>query len=152
MIRKAIFIGGLFVPGLCFSQECPINPKDPGVVANIAADQRALELRKDGAFCRVELDCTLRARPTGLRYELGTLKGLKTAPVATQMTSITFQFADGAPQTCNSTGTSTAQVAPPAQEAPAAAAPDKPAATPPKPAPPQLPGTLPGDPIPIEAN
>jgi hypothetical protein len=137
----------LFLPLLALAQpaECPINPKEPGVVASIAADQRALELRKDGAFCRIELDCTLRARPTGLRYELGTLKGLKTAPVATQMTSITFQFAEGAPQTCNSTGSSV-------QETKADSSVEKPAATPPKPAPPQLPGTLPGDPIPIEAN
>jgi len=46
----------------------------------------------------------VRAAPVRLDYELATLAKGKIAPYASQMTRISFEFADGTKQTCNSTG------------------------------------------------
>ena len=83
---------------------CTLNPYDPQVAARLSADARALELRKGSAACLIALDCTVRAAPVRLDYELATLAKGKIAPYASQMTRISFEFADGTKQTCNSTG------------------------------------------------
>jgi hypothetical protein len=81
--------------------ECTLNPHDPQVAAKIAAGGAALELTKPGvAGCRIVLDCKARAAPARLSYDLATLKGLKTPPVASQITAIRFDYADGASQSC----------------------------------------------------
>ena len=84
--------------------ECTLNPNDPQVAVKVAGDGSALELRKAGEGCRLQLDCKARAAPARLRYDLATLKGLKTPPVASQITSITFDYADGTKQTCQVVG------------------------------------------------
>ena len=84
--------------------ECALNPYDPQVAVKLAGEGKALELRKPGDGCRLELDCKVRAAPARLRYDLATLKGLKTPPVASQMTTIHFEFADGTSQTCRVVG------------------------------------------------
>ena len=84
--------------------ECTLNPHDPQVAAKVAGEGSALELRKQGEGCRLQLDCKARAAPARLRYGLATLKGLKTPPVASQITSITFDYADGTKQTCQVVG------------------------------------------------
>ena len=83
---------------------CTLNPYDPQVAARLSADARALELRKGSAGCLIALDCTVRAAPVRLDYELATLVKGRIAPYASQMTRISFEFADGTKQTCNSTG------------------------------------------------
>ncbi|MGQ0544883.1 MAG: hypothetical protein ACT4P3_06045 [Betaproteobacteria bacterium] len=79
--------------------ECTLNPHDPQVAAKLAEGGGALELRKGSEGCRLVLDCRARAAPARLSYDLATLKGLKAPPVASQITRITFEYADGAPQT-----------------------------------------------------
>jgi hypothetical protein len=80
--------------------ECTLNPYDPQVAAKLAPEGNVLELRKPGEGCSLILDCKARAAPARLRYDLATLKGLKTPPVASQMTSIVFEYADGTSQSC----------------------------------------------------
>jgi hypothetical protein len=80
--------------------ECTLNPHDPQVAVKLAEGGGALELRKGGEGCRLVLDCKARAAPARLSYDLATLKGLKTAPVASQITRIVFEYADGASQAC----------------------------------------------------
>ena len=84
--------------------ECTLNPNDAQVAAQLAEGGGALELRKGGEGCRLVLDCKARAAPARLRYDLATLKGLKTPPVASQITRIIFEYADGASQTCSVIG------------------------------------------------
>lgn len=84
---------------------CEMNPYDSRVQVKVSQDARALELRKDGGGCRIALDCTLLAKPVHIRYELATLVKGKVAPYASQMSVITFEFADGARQTCRNAGT-----------------------------------------------
>jgi hypothetical protein len=84
--------------------ECTLNPDDPQVAVKVAGGGGALELRKAAEGCRLELDCKVRAAPARLRYDLATLKGLKTPPVASQITRITFDYADGTEQTCQVVG------------------------------------------------
>ncbi|MDF3011217.1 MAG: hypothetical protein K0S03_2013 [Burkholderiales bacterium] len=84
--------------------ECTLNPNDPQVAVQLAGEGSALELRRQADGCRLELDCKVRAAPARLRYDLATLKGLKTPPVASQITNITFDYADGTTQTCKVVG------------------------------------------------
>jgi len=84
--------------------ECTLNPNDPQLAVKVAGEGSALELRKQGEACRLQLDCKVRAAPARLRYDLATLKGLKTPPVASQITNITFDYADGTTQTCKVVG------------------------------------------------
>ena len=83
---------------------CTLHPHDPAVTVNVAPGGSALELRKGAEGCRLELDCKARAAPASLSYDLATLKGLKTPPVASQITRIKFDYADGTSQTCKVTG------------------------------------------------
>jgi hypothetical protein len=83
---------------------CTLNPHDPAVTASVAPGGGALELRKGAEGCRLELDCKARAAPASLSYDLATLKGLKTPPVASQITLIKFDYADGTSQSCKVTG------------------------------------------------
>ena len=83
---------------------CTLNPHDPAVAVKVVADGSALELRKGAEGCRLALDCKARAAPASLSYDLATLKGLKTPPVASQITRIKFDYADGTSQTCKVTG------------------------------------------------
>ena len=91
-----------FVPLLANAQmhECQLNPHDPQVAAKLAAGGGALELRKGAEGCRLVLDCKAREAPARLSYDLATLKGLKTPPVASQITRIVFEYADGKSQAC----------------------------------------------------
>ena len=91
-------------PALAQMHECTLNPHDAQAVAQVAADGTALELRKGAEGCRLQLDCKARAAPARLRYDLATLQGLKTAPVASQITRIIFQYADGELQVCHVVG------------------------------------------------
>ena len=84
--------------------ECTLNPNDPQVAVKVAGEGTALELRRQAEGCRLQLDCKVRAAPARLRYDLATLKGLKTPPVASQITNITFDYADGTKQTCQVVG------------------------------------------------
>ena len=83
---------------------CTLNPHEPAVSVKVVADGGALELRKGGEGCRLELDCKVRAAPARLSYDLATLKGLKTPPVASQITRIRFDYADGTSQACQVVG------------------------------------------------
>ena len=92
----------LWVPLAASAQmhECTLNPHDAQVAAKLGAGGGALELRKAGEGCRLVLDCKARAVPARLSYDLATLKGLKTPPVASQITAIKFDYQDGTSQTC----------------------------------------------------
>ncbi len=94
----------LAVPAAAQMHECTLNPNDPQVAVKVAGEGGALELRRAAEGCRLELDCKVRAAPARLRYDLATLKGLKTPPVASQITRITFDYADGTAQTCKVVG------------------------------------------------
>ena len=91
-------------PAAAQMHECTLNPNDPQVAVKVAGEGSALELRKQAEGCRLQLDCKVRAAPARLRYDLATLKGLKTPPVASQITRITFDYADGSSQTCEVVG------------------------------------------------
>jgi len=91
-------------PAAAQMHECTLNPNDPQVAVAVAGEGGALELRRAAEGCRLELDCKVRAAPARLRYDLATLKGLKTPPVASQITRITFDYADGTKQTCQVVG------------------------------------------------
>jgi hypothetical protein len=99
-----LFLMLLAFPAAAQMHECTLNPNDPQVAVKVAGEGSALELRKAGEGCRLQLDCKARAAPARLRYDLATLKGLKTPPVASQITSITFDYADGTKQTCQVVG------------------------------------------------
>jgi hypothetical protein len=101
-----VFLLGLLFPLAANAQmhECSIDPHDPQVAAKVAEGGGALELRKGAEGCRLALDCKARAAPARLRYDLATLRGLKTPPVASQITRIVFEYAEGAPQSCNVIG------------------------------------------------
>ena len=94
----------LAFPAAAQMHECTLNPNDPQVAVKVAGEGGALELRRAAEGCRLELDCKVRAAPARLRYDLATLKGLKTPPVASQITRITFDYADGTKQTCQVVG------------------------------------------------
>ena len=94
----------LAFPAAAQMHECTLNPNDPQVAVKVAGEGGALELRKAAEGCRLQLDCKVRAAPARLRYDLATLKGLKTPPVASQITRITFDYADGTAQTCKVVG------------------------------------------------
>lgn len=102
MVHVPVFLF-LLVP-LPVSADCEMNPYGPQVEARLSADRRALELRKDGGGCRIALDCTVRAAPKAIHYELATLAKGKVAPYASQMSALTFEFADGSRQSCRSAG------------------------------------------------
>jgi len=94
----------LAFPAAAQMHECTLDPNDPQVAVEVAGEGGALELRRAAEGCRLELDCKVRAAPARLRYDLATLKGLKTPPVASQITRITFDYADGTKQTCQVVG------------------------------------------------
>ena len=100
----SLFFGLVALSAAAQMHECTLNPDDPQVAAKVAGEGSALELRRQGEGCRLQLDCKVRAAPARLRYDLATLKGLKTPPVASQITSITFDYADGTKQTCQVVG------------------------------------------------
>jgi len=114
-VKKAgtafIFLLAAF-PAAAQMHECTLNPNDPQVAVKVAGEGSVLELRKAGEGCRLQLDCKARAAPARLRYDLATLKGLKTPPVASQITSITFDYADGTKQTCKVVGAQSLQGTP----------------------------------------
>ena len=91
-------------PAVAQMHACTLNPHDPQVTAKLAAGGGALELRKGSDGCRLALDCKARAAPARLSYDLATLKGLKTPPVASQITRIVFEYADGKSQSCRVIG------------------------------------------------
>lgn len=99
-----LILVSLAFPAAAQMHECSLNPNDPQVAVKVAGEGGALELRKAAEGCRLQLDCKVRAAPARLRYDLATLKGLKTPPVASQITSITFDYADGTKQTCQVVG------------------------------------------------
>ena len=94
----------LALPAAAQMHECTLNPNDAQVAVQVAGEGSALELRRQAEGCRLQLDCKVRAAPARLRYDLATLKGLKTPPVASQITNITFDYADGTSQTCQVVG------------------------------------------------
>ena len=100
----SLFFGLVALPAAAQMHECTLNPNDPQLAVKVAGEGSALELRKQGEACRLQLDCKVRAAPARLRYDLATLKGLKTPPVASQITNITFDYADGTTQTCKVVG------------------------------------------------
>jgi hypothetical protein len=105
-MRKIGYVPIFLVPFAAGAQmhECTLNPHDPQVAAKVAAGGGALELRKGADGCRLVLDCKARAAPARLSYDLATLKGLKTPPVASQITRIVFEYADGKSQSCRVIG------------------------------------------------
>jgi len=105
-MRKIGYVPIFLVPLAASAQmhECALNPHDPQVAVRLAEGGGALELSKGAEACRLVLDCQARAAPAKLSYDLATLKGLKTPPVASQITRIVFEYADGARQSCQVIG------------------------------------------------
>lgn len=97
---KTIFLPLFALAAFPAAAQCTLNPHDPQVSAKVAAGGGALELRKGADGCRLVLDCKAREAPARLSFDLATLKGLKTPPVASQITRIVFDYADGKSQAC----------------------------------------------------
>jgi hypothetical protein len=84
---------------------CELNTNEPGILARISSNRSAVELQKnDLTECVISLDCEVRAGEIkGIDYELATLVAPKIAPKFHQVRRVTFNFAEGAAQTCAAT-------------------------------------------------
>jgi hypothetical protein len=102
-LRAFLFI--LLAAASVPSGACELNTNERGVLASISTTRSAVELQKNGTTqCVISLDCEVRAGEIkGIDYELATLVAPKIAPKFHQVRRVTFNFAEGGPQTCTAT-------------------------------------------------
>ena len=89
------------VPALAL---CMLNTWDPSIDARLTPARDGIELQKDGVRCVVPLDCKVQGQPTSIDYDLATLARGKVSPQFHQVRRVTFKFADGGVQSCNTDG------------------------------------------------